>query len=208
MITGGYLWIGNQMRSKKVIKINCKGTEAKFDELAGKYDSLYTDSESKKIDYEVKKRLKKIENVNIIDIGCGTGCLLDLIDIKKEKYIGVDISSKMIKRARSKFKNYKFKCTHEIPIDSTGVYVFLYSLNYIGIEIFKKLNYGSNVLGVILTDERMNSKQYKEIYEDMGIKISLTKMEKYIKFTSIYKLSNYYIYFEGVRNGECERIYS
>lgn len=44
----------------------------------------------------------------IHDVGCGTGGLLDLLDIPPSKYIGVDISPGMIAEARRKHPDHRF----------------------------------------------------------------------------------------------------
>lgn len=46
---------------------------------------------------------------HILDIGCGTGFLLDNVKISPEWYLGIDISEGMLKRAREKHPKHYFK---------------------------------------------------------------------------------------------------
>lgn len=56
----------------------------------------------------------------ILDLGCGTGVLCDYLDRKqKYKYVGVDISSVAISRAKEKF-NLKFKCSDALSFSPAG----------------------------------------------------------------------------------------
>ena len=54
--------------------------------------------------------LKDREYKNLLDIGCGTGYLINMLSKEKDaEYIGLDLSSEMIKQANNKnIKNAKF----------------------------------------------------------------------------------------------------
>lgn len=56
--------------------------------------------------------LKGDISVSILDVGCGYGALLDLIEEKNlnYSYIGVDIVEEMIQQAKSLHPNYEFVC--------------------------------------------------------------------------------------------------
>ena len=77
----------------------------------------FFDERSKKWDEEMKKDDNKMNEIldsakvekgkTILDIACGTGVMIDYyIERKVSDIVGVDISSKMIKIAESKFKKY------------------------------------------------------------------------------------------------------
>ena len=53
---------------------------------------------------ELKKYIKDGERV--LDLGCGNGRLFELFKNKKVKYIGIDSSEKLIKKAKEKYGNY------------------------------------------------------------------------------------------------------
>lgn len=77
-----------------------------FDNQAKIYDETNTALYSKypKISCkDVAQRLKNIEYQSLLDIGCGTGYLIDLLQKQKNAlYCGLDLSPEMLKMARKK----------------------------------------------------------------------------------------------------------
>lgn len=45
----------------------------------------------------------------VLDLGCGNGRLIKLINPRKEDYIGIDASSQLIKLAKDNFRGFNFK---------------------------------------------------------------------------------------------------
>lgn len=113
-----------------------------WDFWAKKYESLWVQKYSlgptrRKIISYMGQKLQEDKEYNILDIGCGTGQLLN--DIKKEfkdrkmKLIGIDFSTQMIKEAKKKNNSIDYKvmdvsrlkelgekfdiilCTHSLP---------------------------------------------------------------------------------------------
>lgn len=79
--------------------------EKHFDEIAPKYDYF---TKKREIHYSVLKRLLKSlipERKNVFEVGCGTGDLL--FEVRPVKGYGMDISSKMVALAKSKYKGAK-----------------------------------------------------------------------------------------------------
>lgn len=83
-----------------------------FDLVSSKWDEEMIKSEEK-----IKKILdvaQASEKKSILDVACGTGVLVpDYLDRRIKEYVGIDISSEMIKIARGKFShfdNVKFIC--------------------------------------------------------------------------------------------------
>ena len=86
-----------------------------FNKWASFYDktpfvSLYLRYIQKKVVTEINLK----ENHSILDVACGTGHIIYLLSekankekVKNIKLSGIDISSEMIKKAKSKFKNQK-----------------------------------------------------------------------------------------------------
>ncbi len=80
-----------------------------FDNQAAVYDetnTIYYSKLPKKSCVDVTKKLKGIKYDRLLDVGCGTGYLIDLL--KKQKnavYHGIDISPKMLEMAKMKFDN-------------------------------------------------------------------------------------------------------
>ena len=63
----------------------------------------------------------------ILDAGCGTGLLLDYIDIPPENYVGWDISEEMVSIAQCKHPHHKFVC-RDITASSEEKYDVVVSL--------------------------------------------------------------------------------
>ena len=82
-----------------------------FDDLALRrsWERLYSGNVNR-IKYNYMTRLRAVEELigsyvtgNILDIGCGTGDLAPFIIEQETTYYGVDLSSKMIERAKSNY---------------------------------------------------------------------------------------------------------
>lgn len=76
------------------------------DRVAGRYDDSYTDAfwqwhDALTWDY-LKPHLPRDANASVIDLGCGTGKWIAKIARSGYRVVGVDISGKMIERARKK----------------------------------------------------------------------------------------------------------
>lgn len=80
-----------------------------FDGQASEYDSRNTAYYSKypKISCkDVADRLVNLKYDSLLDIGCGTGYLIELLqNRKKADYYGLDLSPEMLKMAKAKFGN-------------------------------------------------------------------------------------------------------
>ncbi len=70
------------------------------------------------------------EDTTIFDAGCGTGLLLDYLDIKPENYLGWDISETMVNEARKKHPNHTFevKDIHEQTKQKYDIVVSLFGV--------------------------------------------------------------------------------
>ena len=84
-----------------------KLSQEHFDRQAAEYDSrdtFYYSREGKISCRDIAQYLQNVEYSNLLDVGCGTGFLIDLLQKqRKAEYIGLDLSSKMIEVAL--FKN-------------------------------------------------------------------------------------------------------
>ncbi len=83
-----------------------KLSEQHFDGQAEVYDannSMYYSGPAKVSCNDTVKYLKDINYNKLLDVGCGTGYLLNLLSDKKEaEYHGLDLSEGMLKQARAK----------------------------------------------------------------------------------------------------------
>ena len=81
-----------------------------YNKIAGSYDSRYSDSqylrENKLLFGEITRVLE--DKDKLLDVGCGTGLLLENIKLSSERYLGVDPSKNMLKIARRKFPTHRF----------------------------------------------------------------------------------------------------
>ena len=120
------------------------------EEYDAKYKSVQSQRENKAI-YEILKDLVNPENDRVLDLGCGTGLAVDLIDIKK--YIGLDKSKNMIEIFKGKHAdktviqcNAKdFKCYE--PFD---VILSLFSIPYIELNSIETIKENIREGGVFL----------------------------------------------------------
>ncbi|WP_235439591.1 class I SAM-dependent methyltransferase [Paenibacillus sp. DMB20] len=80
---------------------------------------------------------KFVADEGILDMGCGTGILYDmLLDSEKDIYTGVDLSEEAVKIASSKTSKV-FHCgdiNHYVPQKRYDVIVFNESLHYVPIR--------------------------------------------------------------------------
>lgn len=83
-----------------------------YDNLARNYDDMYSDPSDKVEDKELFGLLKDVVKGKTLDIGCGTGILLDYLEVPD--YYGIDPSREMLwkldqkhpERSREISRNY------------------------------------------------------------------------------------------------------
>ena len=87
---------------KDTILINRKvlQSQADYDAIAPVYDDLFTDPESQQENIEIIGWLGDLRGKTLLDVGCGTGFLLDYA--KPGTYLGIDPSWGMLDRLLSK----------------------------------------------------------------------------------------------------------
>lgn len=77
----------------------CAGAAAApYDAIAPVYDDLFADDGVALAENHLVAELLAYNGGTVLDIGCGTGLLLDLIDVAPEDYIGIDPSGRMLER--------------------------------------------------------------------------------------------------------------
>ena len=91
---------GSWSKKKKVLR--------HYDKLARIYDSLYGEEQNVKIELILKK--VKIEYGDLLlDVGCGTGLLINYITSRINHFVGLDIAEKTLKVAAERARRFKIK---------------------------------------------------------------------------------------------------
>lgn len=126
-------------------KLEAYGRIAKeHDKIANKYDKFYSSklcvAENKAIAFLINKEIKP--SGKILDLGCGTGLLLELFKIPKRSYLGLDISDKMLEIARKKHSGYQFQ---KMNFDRLGLNGFAPRSFDCAISLFGSLSYSLDI---------------------------------------------------------------
>lgn len=92
-------------------KFKLKKNDNLYDDF---YCSVYDDIvlDGRKNNYEIdelSRIFKKANNKSVVDVGCGKGHHVNLLNKKGFDASGIDKSSSMITKAKKKYPNYKFK---------------------------------------------------------------------------------------------------
>jgi SAM-dependent methyltransferase len=95
-----YWTMGAPISETILINRKVKRASAKYDEIAPVYDSLFLDTESLIENASIVELLGDVGGKTILDIGCGTGLLLDYV--LPRAYTGIDPSSAMLERLKEK----------------------------------------------------------------------------------------------------------
>lgn len=75
-----------------------------YDRIADQYDEHYTAPVNLQENAELAVMIGRLvtSETRVLDIGCGTGLVLDLVDIPPENYVGIDPSHEMLAKLREK----------------------------------------------------------------------------------------------------------
>lgn len=109
-----------------------------YDRIAGEYDDHYTDPKDILENNVIQAMLSRIitPESTVLDIGCGTGLVLDLVEIDPANYIGIDPSQAMLHKLSEKYPEHKVihGTYEEGAIDHCDVAVAIFSGHYIDDE--------------------------------------------------------------------------
>ena len=76
-----------------------------YDALSSSYDDLYADEQSKK-HQKIIETLEGREFEKFVDVGCGTGRLLETISSSARLALGIDLSGQMLIKAKQRLRNH------------------------------------------------------------------------------------------------------
>lgn len=79
-----------------------------YDALSKNYDELYGEEQDKK-HAKVLQLLGKEEVKITVDVGCGTGRLLELLSRRSQASLGIDLSAQMLSKAKLRMTNSTFQ---------------------------------------------------------------------------------------------------
>jgi len=130
----GWKWWTMGADISETILINKTFVSEQYNKIAYIYDDLFKDEKYLEENKKIQEMLiPHLYNVDILDIGSGTGLLLDMFSLNPENYIGIDPSYGMIKRSREKYPHHKFKVDKlETFNGNVGIAVSLYGcMNYV-----------------------------------------------------------------------------
>ena len=105
--------------SATVIPADWKPAQEFYESIAADYAKLFTDAESLAENQTVFDLigLDMWEDERILDLGSGPGTLLDYVNVPPSKYLGVDISAKMVTLAQIRHPGHRF-WTADVADDS------------------------------------------------------------------------------------------
>ena len=95
--------------------------QAFYDRLAAEWDLMYTAEDLEMLQFIVDKRLKARPGMDVLDLGCGTGILFDLLRRKvgaSGSVTGVDFSFNMAAKAH---RNFPFPNVAVVDADATNL---------------------------------------------------------------------------------------
>ncbi len=177
-----------------------------YDLLAEKYDNLFMDPNSLRENGKILEFIgnylpKHLDSIELLDIGCGTGLLLDLIPSLAKNYLGVDPSGCMLTEFSKKhpgicliqntFEEQNFEKSEKFSLITS----LFGSISYIN----------PNSFGKILKLLKPNGKYFLMFYKPRYFPVTYQRtgicFSHYItdvdllkaNFTSVYEYSNYLI---------------
>lgn len=85
--------------------------EEAYDDLAPTYDASYLSPKDVAENRWLAAYLQKggYCDGSVLDVGCGTGLLVEICRVEPQQYMGIDVSDRMLSVARQKHSDYRFE---------------------------------------------------------------------------------------------------
>jgi ubiquinone/menaquinone biosynthesis C-methylase UbiE len=102
-------------------------TRAYYDHFSTSYDKTRNSAYHRMLDDQVAEvALPYARNARVLDLGCGTGRILEPLSRVAKEAVGVDFSERMVERARAKHLDARLADLRSLPLDS-GAFDLTYS---------------------------------------------------------------------------------
>lgn len=124
-----------------------------YDAVASQYDASQDNARCEAETAELRPLLRRLliprfareRQRRVLDVGCGTGFLLDQVPLSAYQYVGIDSSYKMLQLARQKWPGYPFRQTTMEDLEGVcecccEVAICLRAFNYCSLERTALLN--------------------------------------------------------------------
>ena len=89
--------------------------EASYDRIAAEYDEEYVQDSDRMEEAELMKIVSPHvdqENTSLLDVGCGTGLMLDYLKVRPDNYVGIDISTGMTRELAARHPLHRGSLVH------------------------------------------------------------------------------------------------
>jgi SAM-dependent methyltransferase len=174
--------------------------ERLYREIANSYDMRFSSPAHQQEDNMLFAMLHPFTHGAVLDIGCGTGLLLENISIPASDYLGLDPSSHMLDICRKKFPAYQTVCQCFEDFNSSTKWDTIFSLygsaSYIKPDTYKDIpallaEQGSYFLMVYRPDyyPHYYSKAHQQA---VGLNINYKKLAR-LPQAQLYQFSNYIV---------------
>lgn len=109
---------------------------------------------------KVSKELKFLNNKSVLDIGCGTGALVEYIN--PSSYLGIDINEDFIKLAKKKYPEFNFKVVNIVDDRfPAGRFEYIFIMNVLHHltdkqikNAFKKIKKSKSIKEFVIVESR------------------------------------------------------
>ncbi|MAF36665.1 hypothetical protein CL622_06130 [archaeon] len=179
-----------------------------YNETAHEYDKRLELYHPQVLDYyqnlfntEIFSRFEPIKtgsNLNILDVGCGTGYLEQFLAKQSARVTGIDISSKMLEQARAKFPAVDFK-EADIYSFEAGQFDAVIANSFLhhckdNQLILKKIAELVRPGGVLFVGMELNKFVYKYLFFVITLFRKLFLRKNFFKVSDTEKLAEYHIF--------------